>query len=102
MGNKAIMLGVFLACANTAGLRVSIICLEMLVTRKVCYFVLIFVQFVKSADMGYQYNFSLNLSLRADNVDGLSVQIRLLRASSVRWICNTFIYVFKIRNDNVL
>lgn len=59
MGNKAIMLGVFLAYANTTGLQVSIICLEMLVTRKVCYFVLIFVQFVKSADKGYQYSFSL-------------------------------------------
>lgn len=51
------MLGVFLAYANTTGPRVSIICLEMLVTRKVCYFVLIFAQFVKSADMGYQYSF---------------------------------------------
>lgn len=59
MRNKAIMLGVFLAYANTTGLQVSIICLEMLVTRKVCYFVLIFVQFVKCADVDYQYSFSL-------------------------------------------
>lgn len=48
------MLGVFLAYASTTGLQVSIICLEMLVTRKVYYFVLILLQFAKSADMGYQ------------------------------------------------
>lgn len=59
MGNKAIILGVFLACADATGLQVSIICLEMLVTRKVCYFVLIFVQFGKSADVVCQYSFSL-------------------------------------------
>lgn len=47
MGNKALMLGVFLAYTTTTELQVSIICLEMLVTRKVCYFVLIFLQFVK-------------------------------------------------------
>lgn len=41
------MLGVFLAYTTTTELQVSIICLEMLVTRKVCYFVLIFLQFVK-------------------------------------------------------
>lgn len=41
------MWGVFSAYATTTGLQVSTICLEMLVTRKVCYFVLIFLQFVK-------------------------------------------------------
>lgn len=51
------MLGAFLACASAGGLQVSIICLEMLVTRKVCYFVLIFVQLVKSADRGCRYSF---------------------------------------------
>lgn len=80
MGNKALMLGVFLAYTSTTELQVSIISLEMLVTRKVCYFVLIFLQFVKKLLTGAVSMKlpSYVMCLRAKNLNYLLVKIPLL------------------------